>query len=99
MFCIFPSYQLVNFGISDPNMNWHWRANTLNPFYEGNDPDIMIDDAILIKDTLANWYFGADDTGDITTKGNILGLAELMKTKKAHLVNMNFEYDSGLRLS
>ncbi|XP_064641497.1 cap-specific mRNA (nucleoside-2'-O-)-methyltransferase 2-like [Lineus longissimus] len=69
-----------------PNTRWHWTANTLNPFYEGNDPQIMIDDVMLIKDTLQNWYFGVDNTGDITKKANLLGLTELFRSRKVSLV-------------
>jgi hypothetical protein len=47
----------------------------------------MIDDAILIKDTLQHWYFGVDDTGDITKKANVLGLTELLGSQKVSLVS------------
>ena len=55
---------------------WHWMANTLNPYYEGNDLSEMIADDRLILDTLDQWYFGPDDTGDIMNKENIKGLQE-----------------------
>ncbi|XP_023235099.1 cap-specific mRNA (nucleoside-2'-O-)-methyltransferase 2-like [Centruroides sculpturatus] len=46
-------------------VNWKWKANTLNPYYEGNCLGFAImDDRFLIK-TLKNWHFGNDNTGNI----------------------------------
>lgn len=32
-----------------PDWQWHWRAVSLNPYYEGNDAGAMIDDDALIR--------------------------------------------------
>lgn len=50
---------------------WKWGANTLNPLYEGNGFGCMIDSDNFIKETLDNWCFGDDDTGDIMVLENI----------------------------
>lgn len=54
--------------------SWSWFAVSLNPYYEGNDYDSMLDDDRLILHTLNNWYFGEDDTGDIMHQVNIEGI-------------------------
>ncbi|GFQ96896.1 cap-specific mRNA [Trichonephila clavata] len=47
-------------------IHWKWFANTLNPYYEGiNVNDVVCDDRLLFP-TIKHWYFGQDDTGDIT---------------------------------
>lgn len=45
--------------------NWTWFANTLNPYYEGNDFKSTVTDDRLIFMTLDRWYFGQDQTGDV----------------------------------
>lgn len=45
--------------------NWTWFANTLNPYYEGNDFKSTVTDDRLIFTTLDRWYFGQDQTGDV----------------------------------
>lgn len=45
--------------------NWTWFANTLNPYYEGNDFKSTVTDDRLIFATLKQWYFGQDQTGDV----------------------------------
>ncbi|KAF5284260.1 hypothetical protein FQR65_LT00261 [Abscondita terminalis] len=53
-----------------PKIEWKWNANTLNPYYEGNSPSEMISDDSLIRQTIANWEFGSDQTGDIRNYDN-----------------------------
>jgi hypothetical protein len=50
---------------------WTWLANSLNPYHEGNDPNAMIDDDLLIAATEEHWMFGADNSGDIRVPLNI----------------------------
>lgn len=56
------------------NWNWRWMGNSLNPHYEGNDQRAMIDDDALISQTLQDWCWGADNTGDIRRQHNIRAL-------------------------
>lgn len=51
--------------VNHRNMKWRWNANTLNPYYEGNNLSEMIIDDSLIANTIDNWEFGKDQTGDI----------------------------------
>ena len=48
-----------------PGVNWTWLGTTLNPYYEGNNLHNMISDDRFIFDTLDNWYFGKDNTGNV----------------------------------
>lgn len=50
---------------------WSWIANSLNPYYEGNDLSAMIDEDKLIVETIAHWIFGEDNTGNIMSSANI----------------------------
>jgi hypothetical protein len=53
----------------------NWRAITLNPYYEDNNPEAMVDsDAFIIK-TPNHWFFGDDNKGDIRSSANIEALA------------------------
>ena len=52
-------------------LEWRWRGLTLNPYYEDNDPQAMIDADQFINDTASNWYFGGDDTGNIMHADNV----------------------------
>ena len=36
-------------------IRWDWLAISLNPYYEGNDQFAMIDDDVLIGQTLDHW--------------------------------------------
>ena len=53
---------------------WEWTGLSLNPYYEGNDQEAMVDDDRFIIDTYNRWYFGGDNTGNILNKYNIEGL-------------------------
>jgi len=55
-------------------VQWSWFAVSLNPYFEGNDLDTILDDDRLIVHTFNNWYFGEDDTGDIMERANIEGV-------------------------
>jgi len=55
-------------------VKFHWVANALNPYYEGNSLDHCILDDRLICNTLRSWYFGNDNTGDIMQPDFIAGL-------------------------
>lgn len=48
--------------------NWTWFANTLNPYYEGNEFKSTVTDDRLIFATLPQWYFGQDQTGDVMSR-------------------------------
>ncbi len=51
------------------NVHWTWSALSLNPWYEGSDE--MVDSDSFIVNSLSNWEFGADNTGNIMSKDNI----------------------------
>ena len=57
-------------------LEWKWIATTLNPYYEGNDVGIMINDDRFIKETFQNWEFGADFSGNIMDINNLTRLKE-----------------------
>lgn len=67
-----------------PNLKWNWLASSLNPYYEGNELGIMINDDRFIKNTLANWDFGEDFTGDVM---NLENLRKIM-TKCGQNINL-----------
>jgi len=46
-------------------------ANSLNPYYEGNDLNAMLDDDRFIVETIDKWCFGQDNTGNIMDQDNI----------------------------
>ena len=54
--------------------SWEWTGLSLNPYYEGNDQEAMVDDDRLIIETLDRWYFGEDNSGNILDTKNIQGL-------------------------
>ncbi|GLH14068.1 Uncharacterized protein GBIM_18498 [Gryllus bimaculatus] len=62
-----------------PDVNWHWKATTLNPYYEGNSLSSMINDDRFIFHTLPCWTFGYDYTGDIKNLSNINHIVEEAK--------------------
>ena len=53
------------------SVSWSWMSSSLNPFYEGNSTGAMINDDRFIINTLENWDFGKDDTGDILSVANL----------------------------
>ncbi|CAH0553482.1 unnamed protein product [Brassicogethes aeneus] len=68
--CSLNQYLKLNY----PDVEFNWRANTLNPNYEGNSLLNMISDDRLIKFTLDNWLFGEDATGDIKIFKNYIDI-------------------------
>jgi hypothetical protein len=68
---------------------WHWLGNTLNPYYEGNTLDATITDDRFLYDTLVDWYFGQDNTGDVMLAHNLAGLKKKVaeRGQKFHLVS------------
>ncbi|KAK0179890.1 hypothetical protein PV327_005601 [Microctonus hyperodae] len=57
--------------LNAPLINWDWTATTLNPYYEGNSPSFMLNDDRFISHTINNWYFGADNTGNLMNLKNL----------------------------
>jgi 23S rRNA U2552 (ribose-2'-O)-methylase RlmE/FtsJ len=73
---------------------WSWFAVSLNPYFEGNDFDAMLDDDRLIVHTFDNWYFGEDDTGNIMERANIEGVWRRAKEMgSVHLVTADGSID------
>ena len=81
-----------NYSRSSANQSWEWTALSLNPFYEGNDNAAMVDDDRLIVETIPNWYFGLDNSGNILDIQNIRGLWK--KSSGVHLVTADGSVDS-----
>ncbi|KAH7650400.1 adrift- FTSJ family RNA methylase [Cryptosporidium bovis] len=52
-------------------LHWEWKANSLNPYYEFNNPNTVLTDDIIYRDTYRAWNMGIDDSGDITNTQNI----------------------------
>ncbi|SJK85942.1 Cap-specific mRNA (nucleoside-2'-O-)-methyltransferase 2 [Babesia microti strain RI] len=48
-----------------------WKATSLNPYFEGNNHNVILKEDILFRDTYYHWIKGLDDSGDITIKENL----------------------------
>ncbi|NXD01815.1 CMTR2 methyltransferase, partial [Certhia familiaris] len=73
---------------------WNWVANTLNPYHEANDTLMMIMDDRLIANTLPQWYFGPDNTGDVMTLKHLTGLQRFVSNMTTvHLVTADGSFD------
>jgi hypothetical protein len=57
-------------------IKYDWRANSLNPYNVENmtrfGSNILADEYGLIKQNYGQWLWGADNTGDITRRRNVL---------------------------
>ena len=74
LFIVFLPFSIVIYSII--YFQWKWQANTLNPYYEGNPLSCMINDDRFILQTLENWKFGIDYTGDLMKLENMKSLVE-----------------------
>ena len=54
-----------------PQLAWDWLACTLNPYFEGNNADAMVEDDGFINETPEHWFFGSDNSGDMRLPHNI----------------------------
>jgi cap2 methyltransferase len=81
-------YLRMHFG---DELRLKWTGLTLNPHYEDNDPEAMVEDDKFILQTLSNWCFGADNRGDIRSAATI----EMLRSSKsgAHLVTADGSID------
>ncbi|CAF1343216.1 unnamed protein product [Adineta steineri] len=81
-----------------PRRQWEWTGLSLNPYYEGNDQEAMVDDDRFIIETLDKWYFGKDNSGNILDKENIHGLWEKIRANSSssgvHLVTGDGSVDT-----
>jgi len=59
-----------------PGLTWDWVACTLNPYFEGNNTDAIVDDDAFINETSTHWFFGKDDSGDMRLPENIFATWE-----------------------
>ncbi|CAF1566435.1 unnamed protein product, partial [Didymodactylos carnosus] len=79
----------------ETNLNWHWMATTLNPYNEANDTQAMLIDDRFIVETMKQWYFGVDNTGNIINRTNIRGIwKECVDENKVQLVTADGSKDS-----
>lgn len=75
-------------------LQWRWKANSLNPYYEGNTPSQMITDDRFMMQTIKKWHFGADGTGDITHPDYPDSLSETCRGNSlVHLVTADGSFD------
>ncbi|XP_068597698.1 cap-specific mRNA (nucleoside-2'-O-)-methyltransferase 2 [Brachionichthys hirsutus] len=73
---------------------WSWAANTLNPYHEGNSGSRAIADDRLIANTLPRWFFGSDNTGDITVQKHLLELQVFVANmRRVDLVTADGSFD------
>ncbi|UKK01462.2 methyltransferase cap2 [Theileria orientalis] len=63
----------LNHNLKSKNYSGHlkWFATSLNPYYEGNDPNVVLAEDILFRETYQNWLLGYDNSGNITRSCNI----------------------------
>ncbi|VDN60924.1 unnamed protein product [Dracunculus medinensis] len=74
-------------------VHWSWRANSLNPYYEWNEPTNMILDDTLIAKSYAKWLFGPDNSGNIFNwTQNYLDYI-VCKTGKFHLITADGSFN------
>ncbi|XP_077864997.1 cap-specific mRNA (nucleoside-2'-O-)-methyltransferase 2-like [Saccoglossus kowalevskii] len=80
---------------NNPDTEWNWLATTLNPYYEDHSLSNMIPDDRFIYQTINNWYFGEDNTGDIMDVRLMKGLAAKITEKlgTVHLITADGSID------
>eukprot|EP00375_Theileria_parva_P000520 XP_763190.1 hypothetical protein [Theileria parva strain Muguga] len=63
----------LNHNLKSKNYNGElkWFATSLNPYYEGNNHNVVLAEDILLKETYQNWLLGYDNSGNITKSCNI----------------------------
>ena len=54
-------------------------ACTLNPSFEGNNAEAMVEDDGFINETRDHWFFGQDNSGDMRLPDNIAATWERAK--------------------
>ncbi|XP_065200465.1 cap-specific mRNA (nucleoside-2'-O-)-methyltransferase 2-like [Planococcus citri] len=79
--------------LNHPDLKWFWKANSLNPYYEGNNLSEMINDDRFMLQTIDCWDFGPDMTGDITHPDYPSYLRENFGDYLPHLVTADGSFD------
>ncbi|XP_065224670.1 cap-specific mRNA (nucleoside-2'-O-)-methyltransferase 2-like [Planococcus citri] len=79
--------------LNHPNLKWEWAANSLNPYYEGNNLSEMINDDRFMLQTIKHWDFGPDMTGDITHPEYPSYLIQSSENILPHLVTADGSFD------
>jgi cap2 methyltransferase len=74
-------------------LEWQWMASTLNPFYEGNSPISTVTEDQFIIDTLEQWDFGSDNSGNVMKWTNIISLCERCESWSVQLVTADGSVD------
>ncbi|KAF4661015.1 FtsJ methyltransferase domain containing 1 [Perkinsus chesapeaki] len=59
----------VYLSLTRPRADWKWMGASLNPYYEGNDLEQMVDDDALYRRTQDRWWTGPDGSGNILQAG------------------------------
>ena len=57
-------------------LDYDWRGVTLNPYYEGNDPQLTVEHDGFLLSTFDRWMFGYNDVGDIRSSKCVTWLQE-----------------------
>ncbi|CAM1325866.1 CMTR2 (predicted) [Pycnogonum litorale] len=77
-----------------PKYDWKWMGNSLNPYYEGTNYNDIITDDRLICQTMDDWCFGYDNTGDILNFENVEHIvSEAHKMGQINLVTADGSID------
>ena len=74
-------------------LEWQWMATTLNPFYEGNSPVSTVAEDQFIIETLEQWDFGRDNSGDVMKWTNVISLCERVDSWSVQLVTADGSVD------
>ncbi len=83
-----------------PRRQWDWTSLSLNPYYEGNDQEAMVDDDRFIIETLDRWYFGVDNSGNILDTNNIKGLWNRVRVSSNECIHfLHIQFDKSLFLT